>query len=179
MEGSLSKLRKFFKSLPVRNKTLTGSPQHPHKSPTAALKKRISELIVRNLHDAHADFNQGTLLVPRPERSVPVFPKVRPHAPNTMLTPGDEGMSFIGRFGQRVWRLGEALKQKHVKYAFKAGMATAVLAAPAFFDRTRPWFIQYRGEWILISVMQVSFQMHSLAKTSPSILLSFLRQSEL
>ena len=85
-----------------------------------------------------------------------MFPKVKPHAPNTMLTPGDDGLSFIGRFGQKIWRLGESLKQKDIKYAFKAGMATAVLASPAFFERTRPWFIQYRGEWILISVMQVS-----------------------
>ena len=81
-----------------------------------------------------------------------MFPKVKPHAPNTMLTPGDDELSFIGRFGQKMWRLGEALKQKDIKYAFKAGMATALLASPAFFDRTRPIFTDYRGELALISV---------------------------
>ena len=39
-----------------------------------------------------------------------------------------------------------------MKYAFKAGMATAMLAAPAFFESTRPVFVDYRGEWALISV---------------------------
>lgn len=39
-----------------------------------------------------------------------------------------------------------------MKYAFKAGMATAMLAAPAFFKSTRPTFVEYRGEWALISV---------------------------
>jgi hypothetical protein len=70
-----------------------------------------------------------------------------------MLTPGDDGMSLFGRLGQRIWRIGEELKQKNVKYAFKAGMATAILASPAFFDSTRPYFIEYRGEWALISVL--------------------------
>ena len=39
-----------------------------------------------------------------------------------------------------------------MKFAVKAGMATAMLAAPAFFDATRPVFVEYRGEWALISV---------------------------
>lgn len=39
-----------------------------------------------------------------------------------------------------------------MKYAFKVGMSTAVLAAPAFFDATRPMYTNYKGEWALISV---------------------------
>ena len=69
-----------------------------------------------------------------------------------MLTPGREGMGFLGRMGQRLWLLGEMLKHRTVRYAVKTGMATALLAAPAFFDVTRPYFIEYRGEWALISV---------------------------
>jgi hypothetical protein len=31
-------------------------------------------------------------------------------------------------------------------------MATALLAAPAFFDATRPMFVELWGDWALISV---------------------------
>ena len=31
-------------------------------------------------------------------------------------------------------------------------MATAVLASPAFYEKTRPIFMEYRGEWALVSV---------------------------
>ena len=48
--------------------------------------------------------------------------------------------------------MGARLRQQDMKYAFKAGMATAMLAAPAFFESTRPVFVEYRGEWALISV---------------------------
>lgn len=44
------------------------------------------------------------------------------------------------------------MKERDVKFATKAGMATALLAAPAFFDATRPFFLQNWGEWALISV---------------------------
>ncbi|KAH8116610.1 Fusaric acid resistance protein-like-domain-containing protein [Phellopilus nigrolimitatus] len=84
-----------------------------------------------------------------------VFPKVRPHAPNTVLTPSGENLSARVRVGQWFWRLGGKLKERNVKHAFKAGMATAILAAPAFFDRTRPTFVEYRGEWALISFFVV------------------------
>ena len=37
---------------------------------------------------------------------------------------------------------------------FKAtfSLLAAILAAPAFFEATRPMFVEYRGEWALISV---------------------------
>jgi hypothetical protein len=44
------------------------------------------------------------------------------------------------------------MKERDAKYSIKAGMATAILASPAFFDSTRPFFIQYWGDWALISV---------------------------
>lgn len=34
-------------------------------------------------------------------------------------------------------------------------MALAILAAPAFFESTRPVFTEYRGEWALISVSRM------------------------
>lgn len=53
---------------------------------------------------------------------------------------------------QRLWDLSAYFKDRNVRFAVKVGMATAMLAAPAFFDATRYLFIEYRGEWALISV---------------------------
>ena len=47
---------------------------------------------------------------------------------------------------------GDRLKQNDMRHAIKTGMALAMLAAPAFFDATRPIFVEYKGEWALISV---------------------------
>lgn len=80
------------------------------------------------------------------------FPKIRPHAPNTIQTPARSGLTFIGRVQQSLWYIGARMKEPDIKHAFKTGMATAILAAPAFFDSTRPLFLHYRGEWALISV---------------------------
>ncbi|ETW81116.1 putative aromatic acid exporter [Heterobasidion irregulare TC 32-1] len=83
------------------------------------------------------------------------FPKVRPHAPNTVQTPAREELSFIGRLKQTLWAIGDGMRDRKIKYAIKAGMATAILAAPAFFEVTRPIFVEYRGEWALISFFVV------------------------
>jgi hypothetical protein len=44
------------------------------------------------------------------------------------------------------------MQDHDIKYAIKTGVATAMLAAPAFIESTRPTFMEYRGEWALISV---------------------------
>lgn len=80
------------------------------------------------------------------------FPKVRPHAPDTVQTPSRTGLSPWRRFQLSLWTFGARLQDHDIKYAVKTGMATAVLAAPAFFEATRPTFMEYRGEWALISV---------------------------
>lgn len=83
------------------------------------------------------------------------FPKVRPHAPNTVSMPPTTTLSILGRAKQLLWRVGARAQESDVKYAIKAGMATAMLAAPAFFEVTRPTFMEYRGEWALISFFVV------------------------
>jgi hypothetical protein len=55
-----------------------------------------------------------------------------------------------------LWAFGARMQDHDVKYAVKTGAATAILAAPAFFEATRPTFMEYRGEWALISVSLVS-----------------------
>ena len=51
-----------------------------------------------------------------------------------------------------LWTIGKVLVERRSKYAIKAGLATALLASPAFFDVTRPLFVEYWGDWALISV---------------------------
>ena len=85
-------------------------------------------------------------------RRQPTFPKVRPHAPDTVLTPPARSLTLWGRVKQRVWAFGVRLTQRDTKYAFKVGMGAGILAAPAFFDRTRPLFLAWYGDWALISV---------------------------
>jgi hypothetical protein len=87
------------------------------------------------------------------------FPKVKPHAPNTVQTPAREQLNFWERVKQSIWAIGTRLRENDMKYAIKAGMATAILAAPAFFETTRPIFTEYRGEWALISVWELSIIM--------------------
>ena len=80
------------------------------------------------------------------------FPKVRPHAPDTVQTPSHAGLSAWRRFKLSLWAVGARLRDHDIKYAVKTGLATAMLAAPAFIEETRPTFMEYRGEWALISV---------------------------
>ncbi|KAG8906930.1 hypothetical protein FRB99_005704 [Tulasnella sp. 403] len=97
----------------------------------------------------------STLIPSRQQRKDSPFPNVRPHAPNTIHTPGREVLSFKGRLKKRLWELGDKLKDMNLKYAVKCGMATSILAAPALFEATRPLFTKYRGEWALISFFVV------------------------
>ncbi|KAJ6507413.1 Fusaric acid resistance protein-like-domain-containing protein [Mycena vitilis] len=90
-------------------------------------------------------------VTPAHRRTHPSFPKVRPHAPNTIQTPAWDRLTWIGKIKQQLWTIGKRLTESDMKYAVKAGMATALLAAPAFFDATRPIFVELWGDWALIS----------------------------
>ncbi|KAF9478625.1 hypothetical protein BDN70DRAFT_808498 [Pholiota conissans] len=94
-------------------------------------------------------------IVPTHRKPHPAFPKIRPHAPNTIQTPPRETLTFIGRVYQTIWSIGNRFQERDTKYAIKAGMATALLAAPAFLESTRPIFLEYWGDWALISFFVV------------------------
>ncbi|KAG8970045.1 hypothetical protein FRC03_011844 [Tulasnella sp. 419] len=94
-------------------------------------------------------------ILPKASHKSSPFPKIRPHAPNTIQTPSRNTLTFVGKLKQSFWSLGARLREPDLKYAIKAGMATAILAAPAFFEATRPLFMEYRGEWALISFFVV------------------------
>lgn len=103
------------------------------------------------------ELSLAAYMIPEHRRPHPSFPKIRPHAPDTMQTPSRRQLSFLGKLKQSMWAIGKRLKEGDAKYAIKAGMATAILAAPAFFDATRPTFVKYWGDWALISVRFLPF----------------------
>ena len=80
-----------------------------------------------------------------------LFPPVKPHSPNTILRPSRQSLSTWDRQKQWIWSLYQRLREPDSRYAIKTGTGTAILALPAFIDSTRPWFLEYRGEWALIS----------------------------
>lgn len=86
------------------------------------------------------------------------FPRTRAHAPNTTQTPARASLSFIGRIQQRLWAFLNKLKDGDFRYSLKVGVSIAILSAPAFIDATRPIFVEYRGEWALISCFVVMGQ---------------------
>ncbi|KAJ3851066.1 hypothetical protein EV368DRAFT_74800 [Lentinula lateritia] len=94
---------------------------------------------------------KARIISPQTRSFRPIFPKVTPHAPDTIQTPSRKNLPFIGKMKQGLWSLGKRLSERDTKFAVKAGMATAILAAPAFFDYTRPLFVKYYGDWALIS----------------------------
>lgn len=82
----------------------------------------------------------------------PAFPKVKPHAPDTLQTPSRSNLTFIGKIKQAIWLASKRFSERDLKYAVKVGVSAAMLAAPAFFDSTRTIFVQNWGDWALISV---------------------------
>jgi len=84
------------------------------------------------------------------------FPKVRPHAPDTVQTPARAGLPPWRQFQLSLWAFGSRMQDHDIKYAVKMGVAITMLTAPAFIGATRPTFMEYRGEWALISVSAAS-----------------------
>ncbi|KAJ7162250.1 Fusaric acid resistance protein-like-domain-containing protein [Mycena filopes] len=124
---------------PKRNGSRSGSSiprasKEPSEAEAAGLRRRFSQY-----------------MTPAHRRTHPSFPKVRPHAPNTIQTPAWHRLTWIGRIKRSLWTVGKRLTESDTKYAVKAGMATALLASPAFFDSTRAFFVAFGGDWALIS----------------------------
>lgn len=91
-------------------------------------------------------------MIPQHRRVQPFFPKIRPHAPDTLQTPSHSQLSWVGKLKRMLWAAGRRLKERDTKFAIKTGMATSLLALPAFLESTRQTFVVYWGDWALISV---------------------------
>jgi hypothetical protein len=95
-------------------------------------------------------------LVPLEPRYSPksAFPEIRAHTSNTAQTPAPSTLDRYDRLQRHVWDTFNRLREGDLRYSFKVGVSTAILAAPAFIDSTRPIFLEWRGEWALISVSE-------------------------
>lgn len=99
--------------------------------------------------------NVAAFVILPQRRANPSFPKIRPHAPNTIQTPSKSQLSFVGKVNQTLWEIGKRMTEKDIKYAIKVGLATAIFATPAFIESTRPVFLEFWGDWALISVYPI------------------------
>ncbi|KAF9038642.1 Fusaric acid resistance protein-like-domain-containing protein [Panaeolus papilionaceus] len=95
--------------------------------------------------------NRLSFVILPQRRANPSFPKIRPHAPNTIQTPSKSQLSFVGKVNQTLWEIGKRMTEKDIKYAIKVGLATAIFATPAFIESTRLVFLEFWGDWALIS----------------------------
>lgn len=90
----------------------------------------------------------------RRKREPRLFPKPNIHnTKNTLQTPIPQ--TFAQRWSTRLWKFLHVFRSFQVKFAAKAAISTMVLLIPAFVDVTRPYFVKYRGEWALISMLVV------------------------
>jgi len=146
--------------------------QDKRPRPQSSIRRRICEYTFNSTYPL-TQVLLAAYLIPEHRITHPGFPKIKPHAPNTVQTPARDNLPFIGRVKQSLWVAGARMQEQDIKFAIKAGMATAMLAAPAFFDTTRPFFIRHWGDWALISVRECRvFSPQSVAEASSSI--SFL-----
>ncbi|GAA5842723.1 hypothetical protein JCM11251_002333 [Rhodosporidiobolus azoricus] len=59
--------------------------------------------------------------------------------------------SLVARFKLAFWHFGWHLRQPNVRFAIKTGAGVAILSSAAFIPRLRPIWLEWRGEWSLIS----------------------------
>ncbi|WWC71453.1 uncharacterized protein I206_105409 [Kwoniella pini CBS 10737] len=83
----------------------------------------------------------------------PPFPKSGKDSTGPVLAPDSRYLSAWGKIKQGFWRFGERLREPDMRYAIKTGLGGAMLAAPAYTEAGRPFFLQYRGEWALIAYL--------------------------
>ena len=107
----------------------------------------------RSTYESQGSNSYGTI-GSRRRRKRRLFPKPNIHnTKNTLQTPVPS--TFSQRWSTRLWQFLHLFRSFQVKYAAKAAFSTIVLLIPAFVDWTRPYFVQYRGEWALISMLIV------------------------
>ncbi|CAO3574099.1 unnamed protein product [Mortierella alpina] len=83
-----------------------------------------------------------------------LFPKPNIHnTSNTLQTPMPS--TFVQRWSTRIWKFLHRFRSFQVKYAAKTAFSAMIMLVPAFVDWTRPYFVQYRGEWAIVSMLVV------------------------
>jgi len=123
-----------------------------HKQSLGIKRRLCMFYFYRYFGRSNINERSATYTIPHHRRVHPFFAKIRPHAPDTLQTPPHHQLSWVGRLKRTLWVVGRRLKERDTKFAIKAGMAMSLLALPAFLESTRPTFVDYWGDWALISV---------------------------
>lgn len=55
----------------------------------------------------------------------------------------------------QLYKIGRFLRRDDVRFAIKVGIGAIVYSLPAFLESSRPFFVQWRGEWGLVSYMAI------------------------
>ncbi|KAF9166550.1 hypothetical protein DFQ26_007622 [Actinomortierella ambigua] len=93
----------------------------------------------------------GSVSQRKKDKKAPLFPKPNRHnVVNTLHTPAPK--TFMQRASTRIWKFLHVFRSFKFKFAVKAACSAVLLMTPAFVDWTRPYFVQYRGEWAVISM---------------------------
>ncbi|GMK57518.1 hypothetical protein CspeluHIS016_0403520 [Cutaneotrichosporon spelunceum] len=135
---------------------LLGTVNEIIDSPRVSARDQLRSIIApwRKPHKKKVNFlyKQFQKLVPIDPSKLqpPLFPKTQRHEQGTLLNPTRASMTFRQQLSQLLWELGTRLSEPDLRYAIKTGLGGAILAAPAFSEKTRPFFIDYHGEWALI-----------------------------
>ncbi|KAG0231757.1 hypothetical protein BGW41_002109 [Actinomortierella wolfii] len=93
---------------------------------------------------SHRKKDKKARLIPKPNRH---------NVLNTLHTPAPK--TFMQRASTRIWKFLHVFRSFKFKFAIKTACSAVILLAPAFIDWTRPYFVQYRGEWAVISMVIV------------------------
>ncbi|KAI8973011.1 Fusaric acid resistance protein-like-domain-containing protein [Pilobolus umbonatus] len=90
---------------------------------------------------------------PKKVKKSPGFVPNERNTVNTLHTPTPT--TTWRKFFINVWYTFSLFKLQKIRYATKATVATILLASFAFIDSTKAWFIEWRMEWALITLMVV------------------------
>ncbi|KAF9998404.1 hypothetical protein BGZ79_007927 [Entomortierella chlamydospora] len=129
-------------------------PDSGIQSPDISQRHQNQSSTSRNNYEPQQGSNTYGTIASRRRRKQRLFPKPNIHnTTNTLQTPVPS--TFSQQLFTRLWKFLHLFRSFQVKYAAKAAISAIVLLIPAFVDWTRPYFVQYRGEWALISTLIV------------------------
>ncbi|GAA5920193.1 hypothetical protein JCM1841_006641 [Sporobolomyces salmonicolor] len=83
-----------------------------------------------------------------------IFPEIVDGALSSHLA-DSAGLSLVSRIKHTFWRFGWYLRQPNIRFAVKTGAGVAVLSSAAFIPSLRPIWLEWKGEWALISYMVI------------------------
>ena len=81
------------------------------------------------------------------------FPAEEDRAVTSHSSGQEKRKDLLSRWRRRLWRLGITIRRPNTIYAIKTGIGCGLMGVFAFDHRTRPIFIEYSGNWAMLSYM--------------------------